>query len=143
MSLVRTPDLFFTNLAKTVPLDSPGIHKVSFFNPGSNTNKVSSLRLVNDSDRQGSVTISGVDDAGNPALGGNIQFNIAANQAMLITAQDLENGNSELGLVGTFGDGEGKWRLQVTSDVALTVQSLLTTTNFLTNISRAVEQASP
>ena len=59
---------------------------------------------------------------------------------MVVTAQDLENGNSDLGLVGALGDGTGKWRLQVSSDVALQVQSLLDTpTGFLTNLSRASE----
>ena len=125
-SLVRTESGFLTNLSRTVAADN-GVYKVWFFNPASNVNKVSSLRIVNNSDSQGGVTISAIDDAGNLAPNGDMTFNIMANSAMWITAQDLENGNSELGLVNPIGDGEGKWRLTITSDVDLRVMNLLTT----------------
>ncbi|MCZ6503611.1 MAG: hypothetical protein O6945_13995, partial [Gammaproteobacteria bacterium] len=139
MSLVRTPDGFLTNLSRTAPVAN-NVNDIYIFNPGSNTNQRSSLRIVNDSSIQGSVTISAFDDTGAAPPGGNVTFNIAASSAMSVTAQDHENGNSSLGLVGALGDGSGKWRLQVTSDVALQVQSLLDTpTGFLTNLSRASE----
>jgi len=139
MSLIRTPDGFLTNLSRTTPV-SAGVNDVFIFNPGSNINQRSSLRIVNDSNQQGSVTISGIDDNGTAAPGGDVTFNIAANAGMLVTAQDLEDGNAALGLVGSLGNGSGKWHLQVTSDVNLQVQSLLDTpTGFLTNLSRASE----
>ena len=139
MSLIRTETGFLTNLSRTTEAVD-GVHKAWMFNPASNVNKVSKLRLVNNSNTQGSVTISGIDDAGNPAPNGDVTFNIMADSAMLITAPDLENGNGELGLVNSFGDGAGKWRLSITSDVDLNVQSLLeTATGFLANLSRAAE----
>ena len=46
---------------------------------------------------------------------------------MTIAAQELENGNAELGLVGTLGNGTGKWRLKVTSNPDLKVQGLMNT----------------
>ncbi len=59
---------------------------------------------------------------------------------MSITAVDLENGNAQLGLVGALGNGTGKWRLRVTSDVDLKVQGLMNTpSGFLTNLSRTSE----
>lgn len=59
---------------------------------------------------------------------------------MSITAQDLEDGNSDLGLVGSLGNGSGKWYLQIQSNVDLKVQGLLDTdTGFITNLSRAYE----
>ncbi len=135
MSLIRTPDGFLTNLSRTTPV-SASVNDVAIFNPASNVNQRSSLRIVNDASQQGSVTISGIDDTGNPAPGGSVTFNITAGAGMLVTAQDLEQGNAELGLVGALGNGAGKWRLQVTSDVDLQVQSLLDTqTGFLTNLS--------
>ena len=110
------------------------------FNPASNTNQRSSLRLVNDSDSQGSVTITGIDDGGN-AGDSAVTFNIMANSAMTITSVDLESGNADLGLVGALGDGQGKWRLAIESDVDLQVQSLLETpSGFLTNLSRPAEE---
>jgi YVTN family beta-propeller protein len=134
MSLVRTPDGFLTNLSRTAPVSS-SISDVSIFNPASNTNQQSSLRLVNDSGTQGNVTVSGFDDAGNPS--GDVTFNINAESAMTITSQDLESGTADL--AGSLGDGTGKWRLLVSSDVDLKVQSLLSTpSGFLTNLSRTV-----
>jgi hypothetical protein len=56
---------------------------------------------------------------------------------MQVTAQDLENGNGELGLVGSLVNGSGKWRLQVASDVSLHVQSRVgRLTGLLRNISQ-------
>ena len=98
------------------------------------------MRIVNDTNQQGTVTISGFDDAGDVAPGGDVTFNITAGQAVFITAQDLENGNAALELVGALGNGAGKWHLQVQSTVDLKVQSLLDTpTGFLTNLSRTSE----
>ena len=96
----------------------------------------SSLRIVNTSSQRGSVTIQGFDDTG--AASGTVTFNIIGNSAMSITSQELESGSSKF--VGALGDGAGKWRLQITSNAALQVQSLLDTpTGFLTNLSRVSE----
>ena len=139
MSLIRTPDGFLTNLSRTTPV-SASVNSVYMFNPGSNISQRSSLWIVNNSDQQGSVTISGRDDNGASAPGGTVTFNIAANASKLITAQDLESGNSLIGLVGSLGNGTGKWHLEITSDVDLQVQSLLDTPNgFLTNLSQISE----
>ncbi|MDG2071614.1 MAG: hypothetical protein P8J55_07810 [Pseudomonadales bacterium] len=138
MSLVRTQDGFLTNLSRTVPVAS-GVNDVYIFNPGNNLNQRSSLRLVNNSSTQGAVAINGFDDNGAAAPGGEVTFNIAADSAMTLTAQDIESGNSDL-ITGSLGDGGGKWRLVITSDIDLQVQSLLDTpTGFLTNLSRSVE----
>jgi hypothetical protein len=138
-SLVRTQDGFLTNLSRTSPVNAD-VNDVFIFNPASNNVQRSLLRVVNTSDQQGSVTITGFDDNGDPAPGGEITLNISALAAMSITAQDLENGNSDLGLVGSLGNGSGKWYLQIQSNVDLKVQSLLDTdTGFLTNLSRASE----
>ncbi len=140
MSLVRTPDGFLTNLSRVTPLSSVSTNEVYLFNPGSNTAQRSTLRIINDSASQGAVTISGVDDQGVMAPSGAVTFNIPAMSAMTLSAQDLEQGNGDLGLVGALGDGSGKWHLQVTADVDLKVQNLLDTpTGFLTNLSRPVE----
>jgi len=138
MSLIRTPDGFLTNLSRAAPV-SAGISDVSIFNPASNTNQASVLRLINNADTQGQITITGVDDAGNAS--DEVTFNIVAQNAVDLSAQELENGNGDKGLVGRLGDGSGKWRLSISSDVELRMQSLLTTpTGFLTNLSRAVSR---
>ena len=55
------------------------------------------------------------------------------------TAQELEEGAE--GLEGALGDGAGKWRLEVTSDVPIHVLSLLSSpTGHLTNLSTAPQR---
>jgi hypothetical protein len=57
---------------------------------------------------------------------------------MTLTAADLETGREDI--TRSFGDGDGKWRMTMTSDVDLTVQSLLQTPDgFLTNLSSPVD----
>ena len=121
--------------SRTAPV-SAGVNEVFIFNPASNTNQRSSLRIVNTSSQQASVTIQGFDDTG--AASSTVTFNIIGNSALSITSQELENGSSKF--VGALGDGAGKWRLKITSNTALQVQSLLDTpTGFLTNLSRVSE----
>jgi len=139
MSLVRTPDGFLTNLSRTTP-KAGDTNTVYFFNPASNVNQVSSLRIINDSDLAAFVTISGIDDNGNPAPDGDVTLILQAKSGIAITSQDLENGNIPLGLVGALGNGVGKWRLFVVSSSDLKVQALMNTpSGFLTNLSRAAE----
>ena len=139
MSLVRTPDGFLTNLSRTTP-KAGNTNTVYFFNPASNVNQVSSLRIINDSNLAAFVTISGTDDSGSPGPGGSVTLTIPANSGISVTSQDLENGNVSMGLVGVLGNGVGKWRLLVVSTSDLKVQGLMNTpSGFLTNLSRAVE----
>ena len=141
MSLVRTPDGFLTNMSRTTPV-SNGVNEVFIFNPGSNQNQQSMLRIVNTEEVQSRVTISGVDDDGNEAPGGDVIFNLASRAGIVLSAQDLEGGNGGLGLEGALGDGVGKWHLQVSSETDLKVQSLLNTSSgFLTNLSRTVDDS--
>lgn len=139
MSLIRTSNGFLTNLSRTTP-STDGASDVFFMNPGSNTSKRSFLRRVNESDQRADITISGIDDLGANAPGGDIELSLDARAATVITAGDLEDGNAELGVVGALGDGSGKWRLNITADTEIRVQSLLETdTGFLTNLSQPIE----
>ncbi|TDJ31495.1 MAG: hypothetical protein E2O61_15670 [Gammaproteobacteria bacterium] len=139
MNMIRTADGFVTNLSQVTPKPQPSTNDVFFVNPGTNLSQRSFLRLVNKSGQTGSITISGIDDAGNPAPGGDMTLSIGAFAATEITAADLENGNVGAGLMGALGNGSGKWRLSISSDVDLEVMSLLDTpAGFLTNLSRVV-----
>ena len=138
MSLVRTPDGFLTNLSRTTP-KAGNNNTVYFFNPASNVSQVSSLRIINASNLAAFVTISGIDDNGNPGPNGEVTLTILANSALSVTSQDLENGNIPV-LVGALGNGVGKWRLLVVSVADLKVQGLMNTpSGFLTNLSRTAE----
>ena len=85
------------------------------------------------------VSITGIDDDGE-SPGEVVKVSIPSGAARLLTAAQLENGDS--GLRGALGDGEGKWRLLVNSEQPVVVMNLLESpTGHLTNLStRLVRQ---
>ena len=140
---VRTDDGFLTVMHDVAPLRD-GRHEVVTFNPGSNADQVSSLRLVNPSSVDVLATIVGTDDTGRaPLRKGAARVTVPGRGALTLTAQDLEVG-VQSGLPAweddwshnALGDGKGKWRLAVTADAGLLVMSLLESpTGHLTNLS--------
>ncbi len=96
-------------------------HEVYFFNPGSNQNQVSRLRVVNLSSSNTTFEVSAIDDDGD--TGGPITFTVPGNEAFEVSAAELESGGA--GLTGSLGDGSGKWRMTVTSSQSAKVLSLL------------------
>ena len=130
-SFVRTADGFLTSMHDVVPVEG-NEHRVLFFNPASNEQQTSLLRLVNNGQAEAVATVTGVDDAANPS--GEARVTIPAGQAVTLTAAQLEAGGDEF--AGRLGDGEGKWQLRVTSDQSLRVMSLLASPGgHLTNLS--------
>ena len=136
VAYIRTrPDGFLTRMSAVAPVGAMR-HRVSIFNPASNFNQRSWLRLINLSDAAVNVTISGVDDAGVAAPGGEVRLSLARQEAKAVTSEDLESGASDL--IGSFGQKEagGKWQLTVTADQPIAVMSLLSTpTGHLSNLS--------
>ena len=111
-------------------------YEVAFFNPASNTRQASALRVVNRSETQAAVTITGTDDAGEPGEEA-VTLTLPAGAARTLSAPALESGEGE-GLDGMLGDGTGKWRLGVASDQPLGVMSLMRSLQgHLTNLSTA------
>ena len=109
--------------------------RVPFFNPGSNTAQQSWLRVVNTSGIGTAVTIEGLDDDG--AAGVDVvRFDLAADAARTLSAQDLERGSSDSTFAGRLGDGEGKWQLFVSADEPIQLMNLLfSDSGHLTNLS--------
>ena len=140
MAYVRTSDGFLASVHDVIEGASMRWHVV-YFNPGSNIDKVSLLRVVNTSGIETEVVIEGRDDAGVSAPGGEVRFTLPAEGARTLSAQDLEGGysasESEFEFEGSLGDGEGKWQLFVTVDRPVQVMSLLnvTLTGHLANLS--------
>lgn len=136
LAYIRTrPDGFLTSMSAVAPSGAMR-YRVSIFNPASNFNQRSWLRLVNPGSEDANVTISGIDDAGVPAPGGVVELTLASREARSVTSQALESGASDL--TGSFGEKEvgGKWQLTVASDQPLMVMSLLDTpTGHLSNLS--------
>ena len=136
LSYVRTTDGFLTSMHDLAPRAADGSHRVVFFNPGGNTRQVSKLRLINNGDRAASMTIAGIDDSGSDS--GTVALTVPAAQALTFTSAQLEAGGERLS--GGLGDGTGKWRLRVNSDVPVAVMSLLESpTGHLTNVSTGTE----
>lgn len=139
-NLILTSAGFLTNLSAVAPKSSRFEANVLTFNPASNTQQRSRLRVINKSDYAGSILIAGFDDVGQSAPGGTALIDIAAHAVVELTAQDLELGNAALGLQGALGDGAGKWRLVLSADVDIEAQSLLETpSGFLTNLSSPIQ----
>ena len=136
LAYIRTPsDGFLTSMLDAIPAGEDGRHRVPIFNPGSNLNQMSQLRLTNPGDEPAEVSITGIDDAG-ASPGGEVTVSIPANATMTLDADALESG---AGLQGALGDGAGKWQLYVESDQPIQVLNLmaLAQTGHLTNLSTA------
>ena len=133
LAYIRTRDGFLTSMHDAVPGTETG-QRVIIFNPGSNAEQVSSLRIINPSAEPAEVTIEGFDDDGE-SPGEMVRLSVAGGAACTTTAQELESGEGE-GLSGALGDGTGKWRLVVMSDQPIQAMSLLSSpTGHLTNLS--------
>ena len=105
------------------------VAKVDHFNPASNTDQVSYLRIINPSTSDGLVHIEGVCDDGTAQASVNLTLN--AGNAVLLTAADLKNGAKGLS-AGLAQCSTGKSRLTVTGEFAgMRVQ------NFLRNVTTA------
>lgn len=71
------------------------------------------LRVVNHSNRGGDIRIEAVDDSG--ARAEAVYLSLNPREAVHLNSRDLENGNPDKGLPKGIGDGEGDWRLTLTS----------------------------
>ena len=133
---VRTGDGVLTAMQARAPR-AGAVHRVAFFNPGSNKGQVSVLRLVNHSSSDAEVSIDGTDDLG-CGPGSTVQVLVPATDALELTAVELESGEADAIMSGALGDGAGKWRLRVESNRIAAVLSLLSSPGgHLTNLSYA------
>ena len=139
IAYMRTADGFLTSMFESVP----GIgnrHRVPVFNPGTNRNQVSQLRLVNPSERSVMIGIEGFDD---DSVASEVSISLPPGLALTATAQDLESGSSVgwppgAAIDGALGDGKGKWQLVLTASAPVIVMSLLESpTGNLSNLSAA------
>ena len=138
---IRTSDGFVTSVRGVVPTDSTR-HRVAIFNPASNPNQVSRLRIINPGTEPAAVAIAGIDDDGRSSAAsveaeippGEVrEFGVAAptRTDVVLVPRGLED---------VLGDGQGKWRLGVDSPRPITVVNLLASPmGHLTNLSAARE----
>ena len=137
LAYIRHDDGFLTSMHDVAPRVEGG-SRVAIFNPGSNPDQVSSLRLVNPTAVDAEVTVTGIDDAG-ASPGTAVVLTVPAGDSRTLDAATLEDGGEDLD--GALGDGKGKWRLMVTSEQSIVVMSLMTSaTGQLTNLSTATDR---
>ena len=97
-------------------------YHVPVFHPASHTAQESWLHLHNPGGEEVGLSIRGVDDAGDPAPGGEVDLKLAAGETRTLTSGQLEGG--DVGLGGRLGTGSGRWRLYVAASGRLRVLSL-------------------
>ena len=140
MSLIRAPGGFLTNMSALTPRNAANDPVAYFVSPASQTDRETFLRIVNTTPISTTITLSATDDSGHVAPNGDILLTLAPGASRQMTSSDLETGNSDKGLSGFFGDGNGNWKVTVSADQTIEVMSLVRTTDgFLTNMSGTVQ----
>ena len=128
LSYVRSPDGALTPMHEIMPTNEVAFRKscagpprcawlpfadahfaARTFNPASNTEQQSRLRLVNWGPHTYYLKIVGIDD---DCKTSEVRLTLDSGQTRTLTAIDLEQGAPDL--IGALGDGSGKWRLYVT-----------------------------
>ena len=144
-SYMRTGDGFLTGMGNTlVPTNGESfgtacVYEATIFNPASNVNQVSSLRIIERGGRRAEVSIYGIDDDG--ITYGPVGLTVPANGARTVTSQQLEHGDPDLD--DMLADGKGKWRLAIATDGVIVVMNLLESpTDHLTNLGPVISSAS-
>ena len=124
LSYIRTDDGFVTAM-HDVAADA----MAPFFNPSSNRNQRSILRVVNTEAEPAKWTTGGYDDRGSwhPMRGSLL---VRPQHALTLTAQELEDAHG-------LGDGSGKWRLRVRGFPWFAMSLLESPTGHVTNLSTA------
>ena len=130
---------FVTSMNELTALERNGDsynYFVPIFNPASNQRQRSLLKLFNPNDSEARVRITGTDDQGRSQ---NVQLTLSPQTSKMITALDLENGAEDL--EGRLGNGQGKWRLSLSSSHSLDVMNLMENpTGHLSNLSESSDE---
>ena len=134
-SFMRNTAGFVTSMRDLAPTATDAL-RVAFFNPGSNQTQRSVLRLVNFGAAPATVTLTGMDDDGEPS--GEAIVRVPARGARRVGADALEVGTD---ITGALGDGRGKWRLTASSNQPIAAMSLLASPNGpTTNLSNTTRE---
>ena len=134
---------FVTSTHDVVAEDESMRWRVPFFNPGDDTAQQSWLRVVNISGIDTAVTVKGLDDNG-AAGTGVVRFDLGADAARMLSAQELEQGSTDSTFDGQLGNGHNKWQLFVSANQPIQVMSLLLSeSGHLTNLSTSSARPTP
>ena len=90
------------------------VHFISLFTSADSARETLA-RIINHSDRAGTVSIHGTDDLGQRR--GPITLSLNPKATRHFTSLQLETGDSSTGLSNGLGNGEGDWRLELRTDL--------------------------
>ena len=143
MSLLESPTGHLTNLSSGPVPAADGTHTVPLFPAaGDPDGRQGFVRVVNRSNRVGTVTIAAIDDAGQ--YHGSATLALPAGATAPFNSNDLEQGNPAKGLTGGVGAGSGDWWLTLTADIAIDVYAYIRHTDgFVTSMHDAVPVRRP
>ncbi len=130
MGLMETRSGHLTNLSRGV---APGQRTIPLMLPDSTTGQQGFVRIINRSERAGSVSIEAIDDTGERF--GPVVLTVDAKGAVQFNSRDLERGNPGVGLARGVGNGTGNWRLEL--ETTLDIEPLAyvrTSDGFLTSV---------
>ena len=130
MGLMETRSGHLTNLSRGV---APGRRTIPLVLPDSIPGQEGFVRIINRSDRAGSVSIEAIDDRGQSF--GPVVLSLVAKGAVQFNSGDLEQGNTGIGLSWGVGNGTGNWRLEL--ETTLDIEPLAyvrTSDGFLTSM---------
>ena len=88
-------------------------HTLPLVMSGSNAVQQGFVRIINHSDGAGAVEIRAIDDSGRRF--GPVSLDMEARASAHFNSGDLESGNVDKGLSGGFGEGDGDWRLELST----------------------------
>ena len=93
-----------TQKRHTLPLFRPAGHAQDSF-----------ARIINHSGRAGTVRITGIDDAG--TRHGPTTLSLEAHETRHFNSRDFQAGNASTGLSGGLGNGQGNWRVELSTSL--------------------------
>ena len=120
--------------------ESRSEYSLPLFMPASNRVQQGFVRIINHSDHAGTVRIHAIDDSGQRF--GPVTLDMADKASIHLTSGDLESGNADKGLSGGVGDGEGNWRLELSSTLDIEPLAYIRTADgFLTSMHDLVAES--
>ena len=102
-------------LAQSPATSAQNKHTLPLVLPDSGAAPGGLVRILNRSERAGTVRIHAFDDIGKQF--GPVTLSMDANESVNFSSTHLESGNESRGLSGGVGDGQGHWRLELDTDL--------------------------
>ena len=133
LSLLESPTGHLMNISRggsadALDVDDPAVadrHRIPLFLSASHGAREGFARIVNHSADAGEVSITATDDSGRRF--GPVGLSLGGRAAVHFNSRDLERGNPGKGLPTGVGDGQGDWRLELSTDLPIEAMAFVRT----------------